>query len=206
MRWIIILTMLHHYRIFFALLTLIVVNCFAEKVDPLTYCLGQEELKFHKDKEVGPFYKLNQVFINDISSFGGALLKPQYLQKVCGAKKHASFELLKVLALEGKNAFVSSKNLNIYQKASLQTLIDSVPSTFTNFIGGLSSLFPSASCLPKYAPDIPYYLERIKYLETDLSKKELLSDKRRLKKIFRTMGNVQVLISKCQKEMASGKK
>jgi len=195
-----------YYKVIIVLLTLLAANSSAEVIDPLTYCLGQEELMFHKKKETGPYYRLNQAFVNDISSFGGALLKPSHLKDVCKKAKKASFRLLKVLVIEGKGAFAPGAKLNIYQKASLQTLEDKVPGTLVTFLSQMGSLFPHFSCLPTFAPDIPYFLERIKYLEVDLSKSELLSDKTRLKRIFSKLENIESLIKKCEKKLASEKK
>ncbi len=191
-----------HYRLLVTTITL----CFytlptysAPKIDPLVRCLALEEAHLHDIKDVGPGYTLNQVFINDISAFGGAPLKAKYLKRVCAKGANTSFELLKILVLHEKSVFKNSGGQeNVYIKASLQTLLSSIPITFFNYISQVHALFPSANCLTTDVPEIPYFLDRFKYLQTDLTNKQLLSEHKKVKSIFNKLSNIGPLIKKCQ--------
>lgn len=191
-----------HYR----LLVTTFVLCFyvlpiysAPKIDPLVRCLALEEAHLHQIKDVGPDYILNQGFINDIASFGGAPFKTKYIKQICAPGAKTSFELLKVLVLHQKSAFKSSLGVkNVYIKASIQTLLESIPMTFFNYISQIHSLFPSAHCLNQDVPEIAYFLDRFKYLQADLTNKQLLADRKKILSIFKKLSNIGPLIKKCK--------
>jgi hypothetical protein len=194
-----------HYRLLvttFILCFYVIPTYSAVKLDPLVKCLAREEAHLHKIKDIGPDYSLNQEFINDVSAFGGAPFKAKYLKQICAPNAKTSFELLKVLVLHGKSVFRSfSGQENVYVKASLQTLLESIPLTFFNYISKIHALFPSANCLNTDVPEIPYFLNRFKYLQTDLTNKQLLSDRKKIVSILNKLSNIGPLITKCHKRL-----
>lgn len=179
----------------------------ALKLDPLVKCLALEEARLHKIKDVGPDYTLNQGFINDIASFGGAPFKAKYIKQICAPGAKTSFELLKVLVLHQGSAFKRSNGQkNVYIKASLQTLLESIPITFFNYISQIQVLFPTAHCLNNDVPEIPYFLDRFKYLQTDLTNKQLLSERKKIISIFNKLANIGPLMDKCERNLKKSQK
>jgi hypothetical protein len=170
---------------------------------PLLRCLAQEELAFHQKKINGPLFRLNQLFINDMASFGGAKLKLKYKDQVCRNSMRVSTEFLKILVLKGRSAFlVNTNDANLFRKASLQSLLERAPHIFFSYISDIQSLFASPHCLEKELPEIPYYIYRFKYLQNDIKSHQLLDDNKKVKRIFSKLEKIGPLLDQCKREFA----
>lgn len=169
---------------------------------PLIRCLAQEELALHKKKITGPIYTLNQTFINDMASFGGATLKPGLLKKVCADKMKVSTTLLEIIITQGQRAFVDrSRSENLFIKASLNSLLERAPFIFFRYISDVQSIFPTAHCLESELPEIPYFIYRFKYLQSDIKPSELLDDKNKVRIIFKRLEKLSPMLKRCQRKL-----
>jgi hypothetical protein len=78
--------------------------------------------------------------------------------------------------------------------------ISQLPTVFFHFLSNIQSEMPSAKCLEKEIPEIKYFLDRYKYLQTELSEKELfLREGIKIRKIFKDLSSYSLLYNRCKK-------
>ena len=170
-------------------------------------CLGTEELILHQKKLTGPLYHLNQEFINELSSWGKVNIKKDQLDLICTSKKFSpSVNLLRHFLLYGKSFFndtptnmVSAVAARALQKSLLDALLLKVPSLFFNYLSSLQALSTNPHCLNENIPELRYFIYQFKYLEDEVSSKDLLADKQKIKNIFSKINNLGSILKKCNK-------
>lgn len=183
-----------------------IANSFAQGVNPLMACLGQEELKIHRSKTTGPIYFLNQLFINELATIYGLSLKPEVLDEVCQKSLFSpSVNLLRILLLDGRNAFdippaSSLGGVEALAASSLESFLERIPHVFFSYLSKLQALAPSAPCLERKIPEISYFIERYKYLEDVTGPKKLIEEKSKVNSIFKKLLRFDAIIKKCRKE------
>lgn len=170
----------------------------------LLKCLGREELVIHKMKMGGPLYKLNQLFITELASWGGVRLKKEYVNSVCANDEFTpSVNLLKALLIEGGSIFMmkSSNNANFkaLNKGRVDSLLDKTPHIFFRYLSDLQGLSNYPHCLNEKIPELPYFLERFKYLEEEYPVKDLIKDKLKLKSIFFKIKRLDKILKDCDR-------
>ncbi|GAB4015475.1 MAG: hypothetical protein Fur0010_14550 [Bdellovibrio sp.] len=194
-----------HYMKFYALLILFSVSAHAASVKKILHCLGNEELTIHKAKTDGPVYFLNQLFINELSSFNDVEVKESELNKICQQKDFApSVFLLYDMLLRGKEIFIiqihkGEEGLWSYKNSQIEDLLNRVPHIFFQYLAHLQTLLPTHDCLNTEIPEINFFMERYHYLETDFSTEKLIKDKSKIKSIFEKLKILDKTILKCQK-------
>ncbi|OFZ26578.1 MAG: hypothetical protein A2381_12685 [Bdellovibrionales bacterium RIFOXYB1_FULL_37_110] len=177
-------------------------------VNPLLYCLGDEEEYLHKNKIVGAVYKINKIFIEEFSLFNQIFLKNHYLQEICFASKaySPSINLLKHLLLNGEEIFeirTSSILLNtISLRSSIQGLVAKSPNIFLNWISEIQTGAPSHDCLDKYIPQLADLKFKVKYLEEepDVGINAFFKDTKTIESIFNQLKNLDRIFEKCKKD------
>ncbi len=174
--------------------------------ETLLICLGREEEAYHRAKNTGAAYQVNQKLIAKLTTSGSVRPKPRYLRKICHSKDFGpSVEFLRVVLLEGSKVFASprsgSVHLDAQNKSNIQTLYAETPHLFFSYLSSLQSLAPHAQCLARAIPEINYFIERYKYLETDYSTGQLVDDRAKITRIFEKLKGLDGIIDGCQKEL-----
>lgn len=169
-------------------------------------CLGKEELRLHKQKNTGPQYKLNQLFINEFASNSDLIIKGSFQKQICEMKNHApSVTILKLLLIQGKNIFDLSSEFGRsgiigYKIERINNLLSRIAHIFFNYIGNLQALAPTHDCLRKYIPEIRHFEDRFKYLEEEYSAKELLSETKKFERIFNKLKSLKSIYQLCERD------
>ncbi len=174
----------------------------------LLRCLAKEEQLLHKKKILDTRYNLNQQFITKISEIGDIILKPEYYKEVClGNHQYPSLKLLKLLVLHGssiysmdlKNDDTSVKTLRIN---SMKEMDDTIIHLFIEYLSALRLRSKDAKCLEN---NIPYYKEviiDIKFLEEEMSVRNIFKDTKKITAIFNSLDNFDKIVKKCDQELA----
>ncbi len=187
-------------------LCLISFRLFAAPLNPLVGCLGNEELKLHKEKRTGPVYKLNQLFLNDLVSAGDITLTESAYKKVCVNYVFTpSVDLMREILLDGEKIFVLSrsvtnKNLRNFQLSAIAEIERVIPHIFFSYLSDLQARTATSDCLTKYIPGLKAIHNRFKYLENEISPGELLKDKSRIKGIFKALKTYPEIRKKCRSD------
>ena len=179
--------------------------CYA-KSDTLLICLGREEEAYHRAKNTGAAYQLNQKLIAKLVTSGGVRPKPQYLRKICHSKDFVpSVEFLRTVLLGGGAVFEAPKtgrpNFDSQYRADMQILYEETPRLFFDYLSSLQSLVTHAGCLSQAMPEIDYFMGRYKYLEIDYSTKQLIDDRAKVEQIFKKLKDLDQIVGQCQKEV-----
>jgi len=177
-------------------------------VNPLLYCLGDEEEYLHKNKTIGAVYKINKIFIEEFSLFNQIYLKSHYLQEICFSTSaySPSINLLKHLLLFGDEIFhirTSTVLLHtISLRSSIQGLVAKAPNIFLIWISEIQSSAPSHDCLDKYIPHLADLKFKVKYLEeeTDAGISVFFKDTNTIESIFSHLNKLDNIFEKCKKD------
>lgn len=174
-------------------------------------CLGREELALHRAKDTGPRYKLNQVFLNKLSS-NSITIKPKYVKQICsGVPLPPSLTMLKILMLKQRDLFDIKieqnriDGLENFKISQADGFVAQAADVFFAYLAGIQALSPTAYCLHKHIPAIPKFFKKVTYLQEEVSGKVLLEDKRQIKEIFIGLENVNNIFKICEREKAKGK-
>jgi hypothetical protein len=160
-------------------------------------CLAKEELYYHKKKELGPGYKLNQFFINEIASNSSISLKSQYREEICKDSRKVSLRLLSYLLVERDRIF--EKTTGYDQAFSfIHNLEESLPKIFFHFITEIQALAKDPHCLDKHVPYLVELKDRFKYLEGEIGENSLLAQKTKVFKAFTALEDYRGLIKRCE--------
>lgn len=188
-------------------LYLLSMSLYGAALNPLVGCLGQEELRLHKAKRTGPVYKLNQLFLNDMISAGDITLKEEAFKRVCiNPTFTPSVDLMREILLQGSQIFMLARkrtqNIGIrnFQLATIEEIKRLIPHIFFSYISDLQSRTATSDCLTKYIPELKYFQERFKYLESEVGGASLISEPSKIKKIFKSLKNLQEIKKKCSKD------
>ena len=164
-------------------------------------CLGDEELKLHKSKNMGPIYNLNQTLVNQIATIPNLVVSRKNTLEICHNKDFGpSLSLLRLILLKGGSIFNIKKNVAGHGLAvgQLGTFVESAPHIMFNYLNEIQALMPYAYCLSNEVPEVQYFYDRYKYLEEDLNGGQLLKDKKKVKAIFKKIKNLDKVIENCK--------
>lgn len=187
----------------FILLSQLLIPSLAQS-NELLKCLGREELVIHKMKMTGPVYKLNQLFITELASWGGISLKKSKVEKICANDDFTpSVNFMKSLLIEGGAIFEmksgeSNANLRALNEGRVKGLINRIPHIFFRYLSDLQALSNYPHCLNEKIPELSYYLTQFKYLEEEYSVKELIKDKVKLNSIFSKIKRLDSILKECE--------
>jgi hypothetical protein len=196
----------HLKLVLLMILTILSTNTLAQsKRRDLLYCLGQEELKLHRSKRTGPQYFLNQFFINEAASTGLFKLKKKYYKEICEIKEFPpSIGLMKNLLLKEKKIFEKVKSESSHLEAlyisGLDSLVERAPHIFFQFLSIIQSQTRYAYCFNENIPELHRMLEKFRYLEEDMSPKQLISNKKEINAIFEKLKYLDAIYDKCEKK------
>ncbi len=170
----------------------------------LLKCLGREELVIHKMKMTGPVYKLNQLFITELASWGGIHLRKSKVEEICANSDFTpSVNLMRALLIEGGNIFeMKHENSNASMKAlnegRVESLLERIPHIFFSYLSDLQGISNYPHCLNEKIPELSWYLTRFKYLEEEYPVKELIKDKIKLNSIFAKIKRLDSILKECE--------
>ena len=174
------------------------------QITPLIKCLGQEELNYHLERNIGPHYKLNQFFINSMAGANDLKLRTGYLEKICPPNSIPSRNLLKELLLNGLSIFnFAHGEENFREKARQLTVMghieERLPHLFFHYISSLQALSEDPHCLKREIPEVSYFTEKVFYLEEEVPRERLLQEKRKLRRLFNKLDHINSIYKKCKK-------
>lgn len=185
---------------------LISINTFAQsKRNDLLYCLGQEEEKLHQTKRTGPQYFLNQYFINEAASTSVFKLKKKYYKEICITKEFPpSISLMKNLLINERNIFKKVKAdtsyLEALQTSGLDSLVKAAPHIFFQFLSIIQSHTRYPHCFRDNIPELHKMMEDYRYLEEEVSSKQLISNKKSIRIIFDKLKHLDAIYERCDKK------
>jgi hypothetical protein len=148
-------------------MTLLALPAFALRDErQLIKCLGAEEKQFHKAKDTGPLYDLNQRLISEMIQIPHADLSDENYNHICKNSFSPSWKLLELSISKGKQLF-DVKNANGIQKqiteGTIEDYIEGTREIFLNFMTQIQALAPSASCLKEEIPQLDNFFNDIKF-------------------------------------------
>ena len=176
------------------------------KSNLLLQCLAKEEEKLHKKKDQSALYRLNQNFLNELASNNDIAIKKNYVDEICGKPSYSpSVEFLHLLLIKESDIYDLSlsgvdNSMRPYKMGYINEFQKQVPHLLISYISGLQAETSDAHCLNKAIPEIPYFVEKIKYLEDEISIHQLMNNKQKIENIFKKLRNIDRIISKCNLE------
>lgn len=172
----------------------------------LLHCLGREEDKFHKEKIQSAVSRLNQNFINELSTSNDLAIKKNYIDEICNpkAKFPPAVGLLRLLLIKENDIFDLSlsgvdPSMRSYKMAYIKEFQKQVPHIFINYLAGIQADMPNPHCLERAIPEIAVLNERLKYLEDEIPIHEVLGQKKKLENIFNKLINIKSIKIDCEK-------
>ena len=196
-------------RILLVILTLTLTLSYSAEIyaegNLLLHCLAKEEEQFHKEKSTGPLYRLNQEFINELASSNDIALKKVYVDEVCNDHlRSPSIALLRLLLMKEAEIFDLSMTevdttMRPFKMGYIQEFQKQVTKLFIQYIAGLQSDLATSNCLNNAIPDLKYFNERLKYLEEEVTIHEVMSDKKRIDRIFTKLLDYKKIKVDCEK-------
>jgi hypothetical protein len=200
------------FNILFILLYFISVSVFA-KDNLLLHCLAKEEEKLHQEKSQTILYRLNQNFINELSTSNDIAIKKNFVEEICGpqAKFPPSVGLLRLLLLNESDIFDLSlsgvdPSMRSYKMAYIREFQKQVPHFLISYLAGVQAEMPDAHCLTNAIPEIAAFNERLKYLEEEITIHEILSQKSKINAIFTKLLNIKAISENCQRKSLKSKR
>jgi len=158
----------------------------------------------HKMKMTGPVYKLNQLFITELASWGGISLKKSKIEMICANDDFTpSVNFMKALLIDGGAIFemktgTANANLRALNEGRVKGLINRIPHIFFRYLSDLQALSSYPHCLNEKIPELSFYLTQFKYLEEEYSVKELIKDKVKLNSIFSKIKRLDSILKECE--------
>jgi len=195
----------------FILLTFISVNTMArERVkNQALVCLGQEEERLHKAKNVGAFYQFNQKMISELIMLKHVTLKPEYVDQICQARS-PSLEFFTLFSEHSREIFNIEanlpKNFMLMGQAHIEDLEDRIPDLFNELITIMQAMSEYPHCLKEEIPELESYFYQRTYLEEDISIKDWLKKKRLVPQVARKLKNMDKILKSCEVKAARWKK
>ena len=177
----------------------------------ILHCLANEETAFHKERNIGPVFVLNQKLINKLSSIGHYQVSNYALKAVCDSKKMGpAVSFLRLLILEPNSIFKEAKNADRSMKALNESAIESLKSEASRllfqFLSDIQTYAKDAKCLEKHIPEIKYYWERFRYLEIHIGTSSIVDDPDKIDNIFKKLKDIKNIINQCNKKNPRPKK
>ena len=173
------------------------------EISPIVSCLALQEQAYHKSKNIGPMYKLNQELLNLLAIENKLKFQNQFTQKICDSKNQA-YSLLKHLLLDHSKIFVPPKeDINEWELTfftnQISQLIKKNYQVFLNFLSFIQMEIKSPKCLHQLFPGYEDYLSREKYLK---DVKAQYNDRESLSLIsilLNSLSDIEALKLKCAK-------
>ncbi len=164
-------------------------------------CLAQEERRFHQKKQTGPVYDLNQRLIAELVQIPRVEVTPEDYRAICAQEKFSeSWKLLELSIRKGKGLFLIPEDVSGMQKSMsegmIEEYVDATREILLVFISQIQTLAPSATCLKEEIPVLDQFFTEIKYLQEDVSMRQLFEGKDI--KIFDHLKNYPLAFEKCR--------
>ena len=171
-------------------------------VNPLLYCLGQEEALIYKQDAQGPIYRLNQKMTAKFANAAELQAKPDFLRRICKNSEFTpSVALLYHLIFDGKSMFlpsVSKAKLAIkYYDAMIYDVLQQTPATFLTYLSDLQAVTPMAGCLNREIPEVQRFQHRMMALQNELGAIETFKHNDLVKRIFKKLKNFGKYYNQC---------
>lgn len=169
----------------------------------LLQCLAKEEERLHKTKDTGTLYKLNQSFLNELASNNDISIKKNYVDEICNNKSMSpSVGFLHLLLIKEADIYDLSlsetdSSMKPFKMGYINEFQKSVPHLLVAYLTNLQSEINDPHCLTKNIPEINYLTEKLKYLEDEISIHQILSDKKKIEKIFDRLKNFEKIKKEC---------
>jgi hypothetical protein len=158
-------------------------------------CLGKEEAKLFKKKQLSPKLKLNRDMINVLVNSPDLALADNFYHIICDKNKSASQQLLLFSLLYDTKIF----QRRITDLDNIRYFLSKIPQLFFSYLAQIQANMPKAKCLSQKIPEIKYYLNRFKYLQADIPIKDLFRDKNKIRNIFIKLQNIKKIYKSCTK-------
>jgi hypothetical protein len=190
---------------------LLTLSCFArERVkNQALICLGKEEERLHRAKNVGAIYQFNQKMISELIMLKHVTLKPEYVDQICKAKI-PSLEFFTLFAEHSREIFNIEgnlpKNFMLMGLAHIEDLEDRIPDLFNELITIMQSLSEYPHCLKEEMPELESYFYQRTYLEEDISIKDWLKKKKLVPQVARKLKNMDKILKSCEAKAVRWKK
>ena len=162
---------------------------------PHLVCLGAEEVKIHKAKDTGPYYKLNQEMISTMLQLSESIqMTPKALKEVCESES-TSLKILELIFTSKKSVFTSKlKANNVHGTSSDAFSIDELKirsfKVLINFLTRLQSNYTDPHCLKKKVPEINSFYENATHLLAELGIEKTVKTIKNPKKFFEKLRNL----------------
>lgn len=172
----------------------------------LLECLAKEEENFHKQKAQGALYRLNQNFLNELSTNNDITIKKNFIDEICHSKTESpSVGFLRLLLVKEEDIYDLSlsnvdPSMRSFKMGYINEFQKQVPHLLISYLTGISSEQKGANCLLKAIPEISFFTEKIKYLEDEISIHQIMKDKKKINAIFSKLKTMKTIQEKCEKE------
>ena len=151
----------------------------------ILHCIGKEESVFHQNKDNGPLSKLNQEIIHLLGSIDSKKFKTQSFMDYC--YQNFSYLFLKDLILRTNEMIIDHDETNplenqVYGRFK-QEVRQRALNIFSNHIAELQKI-STPLCLEKHLEGHKNYLEKMRYLQENITDSEKLISNALVKKMF----------------------
>jgi hypothetical protein len=181
--------------------------------NPLLQCLGLEEERYHKAKDIGPFYELNQKMISALIQFSeDTHLNDEVYNTACKTGMESpSLYILEESLYDDEELFYVENSIK--ENPTLFNIQDNLikefkiatPELFLNFLKSVQAQLPNAECLNKKVPEIQELFFTIKHMQSHKSLAQILKESKSVPKIFSQLKNFKVLLKFCSGSQAQKK-
>ena len=169
----------------------------------LLQCLAKEEAGLHKKAVQNALFRLNQDFVNELASSNDINLKKIYVDEICQSKDYSpSVGLLRLLLMKEHEIYdlsLSSVDISMrpFKMGYINEFQKQVPRIFIQYLSGLQSELATPKCLIKAIPELKGFIEKIRYLEEEVSTHHLIIDKKRISIIFTKLKKFHAIKRQC---------
>ena len=169
----------------------------------LLQCLAKEEAGLHKKAVQNALFRLNQDFVNELASSNDINLKKVYVDEICQSKDYSpSVGLLRLLLMKEHEIYdlsLSSVDISMrpFKMGYINEFQKQVPRIFIQYLSGLQSELATPKCLIKAIPELKGFIEKIRYLEEEVSTHHLIIDKKRISIIFTKLKKFHAIKRQC---------
>ena len=169
----------------------------------LLQCLAKEEAGLHKKAVQNALFRLNQDFVNELASSNDINLKKIYVDEICQSKDYSpSVGLLRLLLMKEHEIYdlsLSSIDISMrpFKMGYINEFQKQVPRIFIQYLSGLQSELATPNCLIKAIPELKGFIEKIRYLEEEVSTHHLIIDKKRIETIFLKLKKFHAIKRQC---------
>jgi hypothetical protein len=172
----------------------------------LLHCLAKEEERLHKNKDQSALYRLNQNFLNELSSNNDIAIKKNFIDEICSNKSLSpSIEFLRILLIYEQDIYDLSlskvdNSMRPYKMGYIYEFQKQVPHLLFSYISGIEAETPEPNCFRTAISELGYFSDKIKYLEDEIEMHKILSDKPKLHAIFKKLKDFKKIKKACDKK------